>query len=163
MAVRDKSNKALSTKVNEGLVCLEYNDRCLIKTTYCSSLVKAHRIGTIIMWCFVDSCLSFFFSPLCSILFRFTDPDYPVGIFKHFLSRHFDQQFWRARIALPVYITIYDIFGFILPICFREEYLKMILSRKQIICIFHNTQFYTHKKRNMHVIQICLFCNVYTV
>ena len=36
---------------------------------------------------FVDLCVSFrhFFGPLCSVLFRYTDSDYPFDIFKLFL------------------------------------------------------------------------------
>jgi hypothetical protein len=40
---------AFSTKVNEGLVALEYNDSYMIKTTCCSSRLKAQLIRTIII------------------------------------------------------------------------------------------------------------------
>ena len=38
--------------------------------------------------CFVDRCLYFFFQPLCCLL-RYTDSDFPFGIFKLFLWRLF--------------------------------------------------------------------------
>jgi hypothetical protein len=42
--------------------------------------------SSVLYVCFVDHCLRFFFWPLCCLLLRYTDSDYPFGIFKLFLT-----------------------------------------------------------------------------
>ena len=49
--------------------------------------VRVARSLVLCVW-FVDRCMSFFFWPLRCLSPRFTDSDYPLGIFKLFFDSH---------------------------------------------------------------------------
>ena len=69
--------------------------------------------------CVVDRCLYFFFWPSCCRLLRFTDSDYPFGIFKLFLT--------SFSIIIPV--VLYSILS-VLVYCFID-------SRFRAMCFWY--------------------------
>ena len=85
-----------SFDINERIWWSLFQESSVVRTkfnillyVFITMLMSQYNHGKIICVCFVDRCLSFcpffFLAIVLSVLLRFTDSDYPFGIFKLFL------------------------------------------------------------------------------